>query len=75
MAECGCCLCLSFTRDSYRDFKKRPSQRASTKKSQVNPSKESSGESSSVAWAAVIAWVVVADDAEELEELHDGPKK
>ena len=23
----------------------------------------------------LIAWVVVADDAEELEELHDGPKK
>ena len=28
-----------------------------------------------LAWAAVIAWVAVADDAEELEELHDGPKK
>ena len=28
-----------------------------------------------LAWAAVFAWVVVADDAEELEELHDGPKK
>ena len=43
-----CCLCFSYTKDSYRDFKKRPSQRASTtKKAQVSPSKESSGESSS----------------------------
>ena len=71
MAECGCCFCLSFTKDSYRDFKKRPSQLSS----KVSPSKESSGESSSVAWAAVIAWVVVADDAEELEELHNDPFK
>ena len=28
-----------------------------------------------IAWAAVIAWVVVADDAEELEELHNDPFK
>jgi hypothetical protein len=26
-----------------------------------------------LAWAAVIAWVVVANDAEELEELHAYP--
>ena len=45
MTECGCCFCLSFTKDSYRDFKKRPSQR--TRASKVSPSKESSGESSS----------------------------
>ena len=28
-----------------------------------------------LAWAAVVAWVVVADDAEELEELHNDPFK
>ena len=28
-----------------------------------------------LAWAAVVAWVVVADDAEELEELHSDPFK
>ena len=28
-----------------------------------------------LAWAAVVAWVVVADDAEELEDLHNDPFK
>ena len=28
-----------------------------------------------LAWAAVIAWVVVADDADEVDELHNYPFK